>query len=428
MPRETLPVAVIGAGPVGLAAAAHLLARGAQPIVLEAGAAPGHAVRDWGHVRMFSPWRYNIDGAAGTLLRSSGWAAPDAEAIPTGAELVEHYLRPLAAHPLLKPRIRYGSKVAAVGRRDFDKVKTEGRETQPFVIRLENEEEIEARAVIDASGAWGQPNPMGAGGLPAHGEAANADRIAYGIPDVLGARREDYAGRRTLVVGSGHSAINAVLDLVELQEQAEGTSIAWAMRRGDVSTAFGGGNADALPARGMLGERARQAVADGRVEMVAPFRARAVARRGDGGLRIDGTLGCCAKSISADRIVVATGVRPDFGFLSEIRLSLDPWLESAQALGPLIDPNLHSCGTVRPHGAKELAHPERDFYILGMKSYGRAPTFLLATGYEQVRSVAAALTGDLDAAARVELDLPQTGVCSADRAPVPAGAKSACCG
>lgn len=428
MPREALPVAVIGAGPVGLAAAAHLLARGAKPIVLEAGPSAGHAVRDWGHVRMFSPWRYNVDGAAGALLRSSGWDAPDAEAIPTGAELVEHYLRPLAAHPLLKPKIRYSARVAAVGRRDYDKVKTEGRERQPFVIRLENEEEIEASAVIDASGAWGQQNPLGAGGLPAAGERENADRLAYGIPDVLGAVRGDYAGKRTLVVGSGHSAINAVLDLVALQEQAEGTSIAWAMRRADVSTAFGGGNADALPARGMLGERARQAVADGRVEMVAPFRARAVARRSDGGLRIDGVLGCCAKSISADRVVVATGVRPDFGFLSEIRLSLDPWLESAQALGPLIDPNLHSCGTVRPHGAKELAHPEQGFYILGMKSYGRAPTFLLATGYEQARSVAAALTGDAEAAARVELDLPQTGVCSAGPSIAPAGTKSACCG
>src|SRR5262245_11685822 len=122
MPRETLPVAVIGAGPVGLAAAAHLLARGAQPVVLEAGSGPGHAVRDWGHVHMFSPWRYNVDAAAATLLRSRGWQAPDAEAIPTGAELVEQYLAPLAAHPLLKPRVRYGARVAAVGRRDFDKV------------------------------------------------------------------------------------------------------------------------------------------------------------------------------------------------------------------------------------------------------------------------------------------------------------------
>ena len=93
--------------------------------------------------------------------------------------------------------------------------------------------------------------------------------------------------------------------------------------------------------------------------------------------------------------------------------ALDPWLESSGTIGPLIDPNLHSCGTVRPHGARELAHPEAGFFIIGMKSYGRAPTFLLATGYEQVRSVAAALAGNVDAAMRVELTLPETGVCSA---------------
>lgn len=113
--------------------------------------------------------------------------------------------------------------------------------------------------------------------------------------------------------------------------------------------------------------------------------------------------------------------------LREIRLTLDPWLESSGTLGPLIDPNLHSCGTVRPHGALELAHPEPDFFIAGMKSYGRAPTFLIATGHEQVRSIAAALTGDHEAAARVELDLPETGVCSARPANLEAAAASACC-
>ena len=114
----------------------------------------------------------------------------------------------------------------------------------------------------------------------------------------------------------------------------------------------------------------------------------------------------------ADELIVATGFRPDLGFLSELRLSLDPALECPPALAPLIDPNLHSCGTVRPHGALELAQPEPDFYFAGMKSYGRAPTFLMLTGYEQVRSIAAELAGDIEAARRVELVLPETGVCS----------------
>jgi len=77
---------------------------------------------------------------------------------------------------------------------------------------------------------------------------------------------------------------------------------------------------------------------------------------------------------------------------------------------------------VRPHGEKELRHPEKDFYIVGSKSYGRAPTFLMATGYEQVRSIAAVIDGDMVAALNVELDLPETGVCSVDL-----GA-NACCG
>ena len=110
--------------------------------------------------------------------------------------------------------------------------------------------------------------------------------------------------------------------------------------------------------------------------------------------------------------MVATGFRPELDFLREIRLSLDPALECPPALAPLIDPNEHSCGTVRPHGARELAQPEPGFYFAGMKSYGRAPTFLMLTGYEQVRSIVAEIAGDHEAAARVELVLPETGVCN----------------
>jgi hypothetical protein len=123
-----------------------------------------------------------------------------------------------------------------------------------------------------------------------------------------------------------------------------------------------------------------------------------------------------------DEIISNTGSRPDFSFLREVRLSIDPSLESVSAIADLIDPNIHSCGTVRPHGERELRHPDKDFYIAGSKSYGRAPTFLMATGYEQVRSIVAAIDGDMEAALNVELDLPETGVCSVDLG------DSACCG
>jgi hypothetical protein len=134
----------------------------------------------------------------------------------------------------------------------------------------------------------------------------------------------------------------------------------------------------------------------------------------------------CGRHVEADELIVATGFRPDLSFLREVRTALDPALECPLALAPLIDPNVHSCGTVRPHGARELAQPETGFYFAGMKSYGRAPTFLMMTGYEQVRSIIADIAGDNEAAERVELVLPETGVCSR---PLTATSESqACCG
>ena len=410
-PRSELPVAIIGAGPVGLAAAAHLHEYGLPFVILEAGAEPGAAMRQWGHVRLFSPWRYNIDKAARRLLEDAGWQAPDPDTLPTGGEIVDRYLAPLAAHMAIRPHLRLDARVTALGRKGMDKVRSEGRAERPFEIRLADGTSLDAAAVIDASGTWTAPNPMGAGGLPVPGEADCADLIAYGIPDVLGRARADYAGKRTLVVGSGHSAFNVLLDLLDLKNDEPGTEILWAVRRDTGDTLFGGGAADALPARGDLGIRTRAAVDSGRLTLLRPFSVHAVSRSGDS-LDIDGVLDGADARQQVDRIVVATGFRPQLDMLREVRLGLDPWLEAVTDLAPLIDPNLHSCGTVRPHGVRELSHPEPDFFIAGMKSYGRAPTFLMTTGYEQVRSIAASLAGDHEAAHRVELDLPETGVCS----------------
>ena len=304
-----------------------------------------------------------------------------------------------------------------VTRKGYDKVRTAERAQQPFVVRvLESDGEehaLEAKAVIDASGTWASPNPAGADGLPAIGERAAADRIIYGIPDVLGALRPRYAGRTTMVVGSGHSALNALIELAELKASAPDTRILWVMRKHNIDAAFGGEAADALPARGALGMHARALVESGAVQVVSPFRINRIERQTESALLVIGDHAGVETQMDVDYLIVATGFRPDFSFLREIRLAVDPWLESSGTIGPLIDPNLHSCGTVRPHGAMELAHPEPGFFIVGMKSYGRAPTFLLATGYEQVRSMVAALTGDIEAAMRVELQLPETGVCSA---------------
>jgi hypothetical protein len=213
-----------------------------------------------------------------------------------------------------------------------------------------------------------------------------------------------------LVVGSGHSAFNALIDLVDLAAAAPGTSITWAVRRpaDRLHNLFGGGIADALPARGELGERVRGLIDAGNLRLVTGFKVARLTETRDGVLVAgdDEVLG------PFDRIVGATGFRPDLSLLSELRLDLDPAVESPRALTPLIDPNVHSCGTVPPHGEAELRQPETGLYIAGMKSYGRAPTFLMLTGYEQVRSIAAAIAGDWDAARDVRLVLPETGVCS----------------
>jgi thioredoxin reductase len=428
-----LPVAIVGAGPVGLAAAAQLVTRGETPIVFEAGDTVGHSILQWGHVHLFTPWRYCIDKLTASMLAGAGWKHPGTGDVPTGRELVEQYLMPLAALPTLAPYIHLDAKVVGVTRRNTDKVRTAGREDTPFVLRIAGRDGrvriVEARAVIDASGTWPSPNPAGSDGLPAIGELEAAGRIATGIPDVLGKDRARYAGKTVAVVGSGHSALNALNDLAELRAAAPGTRILWVVRKEQVEAAFGGEAADALPARGALGLRGRHLTESGAVELLASFRIAGITCDGDGRLIVEGDQGGRPGAFKADEMIVATGFRPDLSMLREIRLSLDPWLESAAGIGEMIDPNLHSCGTVRPHGAKELAHPEPGFYIAGMKSYGRAPTFLLATGYEQVRSIVAALVGDGEAAARVELELPETGVCNSTPKPqADVKVSSPCCG
>jgi thioredoxin reductase len=423
----TQTLAIIGAGPVGLAAAAHALERGIAPIVLEAGPAAGHAIAQWGHVRMFSTWGLNIDKASARLLARNGWVSPDPLAHPTGAELRARYVEPLAK--ALEGHIRFAHRVRSIGRAGLDKVKTVGRDAAPFELIVDGPDgayRLRADAVIDASGTWSAPNPAGADGRPAPGEAENAARIAYAMPDVAGSARARYAGKIVAVLGGGHSAIGTLIEL-----DAIAAKTVWLHRGADLAKTFGGGGADKLAARGALGTEIAERVRVGRIATETGFRLAAIEAAQDG-LRLRAEDG---RVVAADELIVATGFRPDLDMLREIRLALDPALECPAALGPLIDPNVHSCGTVRPHGAKELAQPEPGFFLAGMKAYGRAPTFLLATGYEQTRSIVAHLAGDDEAALRVELELPETGVCAGPKpklrvAAIAAApeAASGCCG
>jgi thioredoxin reductase len=418
-------VAIIGGGPVGLAAAAHLLERGVTPIVLEAGPTVGHAIRQWDHVQLFSPWGYNIDKAAKRLLEPTGWNSPDPKQYPAGGELLEQYLEPLASRTALSEYIRTSSRVTGISRVGFDKLKTKGRAAAQFELRYQNGQgpnSIRADAVIDASGTWFTPNPAGGNGLPALGERENAAQLAYGMPDVLGKDRPRYAGKEIAVLGAGHSAVGTLIELNRLKSHAPGTEVIWVVRGENPEKAFGGGVNDRLLARGELGMALAALVKAGAIRVETGFPLMRIDREG-GRIKLLAS-GCPGRTVAADELVVATGFRSNLDFVRELRIQLDPAIECPIALAPLIDPNEHSCGTVRPHGAAELAQEEPDFYFAGMKSYGRAPTFLMLTGYEQVRSIAAKIAGDHAAARRVELVLPETGVCSR----ATARAEAECCG
>jgi hypothetical protein len=211
----------------------------------------------------------------------------------------------------------------------------------------------------------------------------------------------------------GHSAANTLLALAELAEEAPATRVTWVVRSSSVARLYGGGDDDGLPARGALGSRLKLAVEAGAIDLVRGFSISGFTTSGTG-VQVHGVTPDGDTTLAADTVVAATGFRPDLGMLREVRVELDPATEAPVKLAPLIDPNFHSCGTVPPHGERDLAHPEAGFYLAGAKSYGRAPTFLMATGYEQVRSIVAALAGDREAADTVQLDLPETGVCSTD--------------
>ncbi|MEM7130523.1 MAG: NAD(P)-binding domain-containing protein [Chloroflexota bacterium] len=428
--QDALPVAIIGGGPVGLAAAAELAKRGEPFMLFEAGNDVASNIWAWKHVRVFSPWRYNMAEAAVELLEADGWQSPDLTVLPTGEELVNEYFRPLANVPEIQPYVYFNARVTSIGRKGLDKMVTQGREDLPFVVQVDvagTTQSYEARAVIDASGTWDNPNPIGSGGIAAQGEREAHKRIFYGIPNVLGDHRVRYAGKKVMAVGSGHSSINALLDLLALKDEEPTTEVIWVLRKKQMQRVYGGGTADALPARGALGIRIQAKVEAGELEVLAPFYISELSQVNDK-FDVKGKLDGDEMVVSGvDEVIANTGSRPDISFLREVRASFDPVLESVPELAPLIDPNIHSCGTVRPHGELELRQPEKDFYVVGVKSYGRVPTFLMATGYEQVRSVVSALVGDWEAAARVQLDLPQTGVCSSNRSSSDQ-ASGGCCG
>ena len=271
--NKNLPIVIIGAGPIGLAAAAHLVEKNQSFILLEAGSEIAHNIRTWGHVTLFSPWRYNINKAAKALLEETDWQEPNLETLPTGHELIDLYLKPLAEFAQIKPFIQLNSKVVGVSRQLNDKMKSKNRVNQSFNIYIETEDGInviEAKAVIDATGTWGNPNPASSTGVWLHNEKALASRIEYGIPDIQ-TNTKRYANKKIAVIGGGHSAINTLLSLGALQKENPSTKLVWIMRKKSVEDVYGGEEKDALKARGALGIRIHELVDAGKIEVVTPF-------------------------------------------------------------------------------------------------------------------------------------------------------------
>lgn len=375
--------------------------------------------------RCSRPGALNIDKAAERLLEASGWTRPDPDRFPTGGDLISQYVAPLAER--LRDRIKLNAEAISVSRAGYDKVKTDGREAAPLLVRYRDG--VRSRAWPSTPSST-HPAPGSRQTRLASAVCRRSARSKRPSISPTGCRTspgnpDRVAGKQVAVLGGGHSAIGTLIALSELQAENPATKITWLYRGPILAKAFGGAAADQLAARGELGLQIADLVKQGRIRTHTGFRLEQIERDASG-LRLISS-DESKQAVTVDELIVATGFRPELALLRELRVELDPALECPPSLASLIDPNVHSCGTVRPHGVAELAHPEPGFYIAGMKSYGRAPTFLLATGHEQVRSIVAELAGDHVAARRVELVLPETGVCSATPGG-PSASTSSCCG
>jgi hypothetical protein len=360
---------------------------------------------------MFTPWSMNLGPASAARLSGTEWTRPDADACPTGRELADRYLAPLAALADLKPRIHERSRVVHVGRRGLlkgDDPDSPRRAEHPFRLMVRDsggrENFVHAFAVIDASGVYAQPNWAGDGGIPARGELYLAPQMSYHVDDVLDLRRERYAGKHTIVIGAGASAATVVADLVRLADDAPGTAVTW-VTRGPAGSVYPDDPDETLPELRALLARARALVGGGHPAVrhvggavVEALQYNSATHRYTATLVIGDKL----QNEESDQVIVNTGFGPDTSMYRELQVH-----ESYVTRGPiklaaaLRDASAGGCTSKPAPGADALANPEPNFYVLGHKSYGRARDFLLETGYAQVADVIARLTADLGVAPAV---------------------------
>ncbi|MFP3989738.1 hypothetical protein U9R90_20135 [Streptomyces sp. E11-3] len=379
------PVAILGAGPIGLDAALACLDAGVPCTVYEAGESAGAQVRAWGHVRLFTPWDLNVSRRIRGHLSAADHPVPYGDACPTGAELVANLLGPVAELPALRPRIRYRTRVAAVARGGLlkhEQIGTGTRAAAPFTLLLDTpdgEDTAEAGLVLDCTGTYAHPNALGDGGIPAPGERALDDRIIRTLPAFDDPDR--WAGT-VLLVGAGKSAQTAARELAALPV----TRLEWAVR--DPRPDWGAIPDDALPGRRELvySSQALAAGAGARTTVHTGVRVRALRPDGDRVLvRLATAVG--ERELSVDHVVSLTGYTGDATLYRQLQvhecyatgapMNLSAALLAASGAGA-------DCLAQPAPGLDQLRTPEAHFFILGAKSYGRLNTFLLRTGYEQV--------------------------------------------
>lgn len=403
-------IAVIGAGPIGLEAALYAAALGAELRLYERGEVARH-VAEWGHIHLFTSFGMNHTRLGRRALEAAGCALPGDETFMCGAEWRESYLLPLAERTALSGALALGSKIVTIGRDGLLKGEHVGngqRSGQSFRLLIETadaERYEEADVVLDCSGNWANPTWLGRGGVPALGERESRDVIEYYPVDVAGAGRVRYAGRRTLLVGDGLSAATTAVALAGLAAEDPGTQVVWVTRSAEAAPIHAIAD-DPLPRRAELTEAANRVATEPApgIEWQPGSGVRAARWQPDVG-HFEVVLGTPGgeRSEQFDRVIANVGYEPDDSIYRELQIhecyaTRAPMKLAASLLAAAAEAG-GDCLKLGGFGPDVLVNPEPDFFILGMKSYGRNSAFLLSTGYEQVRDVFCLLTG------QPELDL-----------------------
>jgi len=382
MPKK---IAIIGAGPIGLHAALAAQARGFEAAIYERGEI-ADSVKRWGHIRMFSPFSMNLSSSGLDLVRGLGRRLPAEDACLTGAEYAAAYLEPLSQHLHVLTHASVKAVVRATACKT-DMIGEPSRAGTRFRLLVEHhgiECYHDADIIFDCSGTFRDPNPLGDGGIPALGESNSRDRIRYGLGESADVR--PIAGRRVLVAGQGHSAANLIDALVALKKRHPKTEIHWVIRRSGRGPCSRVPN-DPLAERDRICAAANEAAESG---VVIPHEGCTVLelKKTHGGLEVTLQNGSNAEVICVDQAIAATGFRPDWSFVRELQLQTCWATEGTYPLAAsLLGGTVGNCLAVPAFGAETLLHPEPDFYALGMKSYGRTPNFIIATGLRQIESI-----------------------------------------